>query len=39
VEEEERTADDSKPVPDEIPATNVVQLMTQNIFQLGGILL
>jgi hypothetical protein len=39
MKEEERTGDDSKPVPDKIQTANVVEFMTQNVFKLGAILL
>src|ERR1700761_1601555 len=39
MKEEERTGYDSKPVPDKIQTANVVEFMTQNVFELGAILL
>ncbi len=38
MKENKGTACDSKPVPDKIPATNVMQFMTQNVFKFGAIL-
>jgi hypothetical protein len=35
VKEEERAACDSKPVPNKIPAANMVKFVSQNVFQLG----
>jgi hypothetical protein len=39
MKKEKTAAYDSKPVPHKIPATHVVEFMTQNIFELRAILL
>jgi hypothetical protein len=39
MEEQKRTTYDGQPVPDKIPAADVVKLVTQNVFQLRAVLL
>jgi hypothetical protein len=35
MKEQKRTTDDGQPIPNKIPAADVVKLVTQNVFQLG----